>query len=340
MIRRILFFAALIFTVAWFAVAHLIKSRAILIGQTLGSDNTKISYDEVRVVGFPGLWTIHVTNPTIKFIDHLNSKEISTKSANIIFDLSQKKATLNCGKEFIAQKNSTNNTIEYSARASKDIEATIKLSKPLYKVTSTDALSSIIKSVSLNHQQLEVAEGDKIIFSISDMNVALAKSFINEHENIAVKFRAFYDSPTQYLNFSTANLEFDTTLSQSLLPAAKDGERFEKDFNINQFHLVFDDAKINLKGMIHFLPGRLPEGKFEVVVDNYHNVIDKLVPSNFLISKALLKKIIAKASNTNLDDDSDLILVNADPDARFDLEFSDEGIKIGKINLFNFNGDE
>ena len=59
---------------------------------------------------------------------------------------------------------------------------------------------------------------------------------------------------------------------------------------------------------------------------DYENLVNILVPDDFIFSKSYMKRFIAKASAIDFSN----AITNK---ANFDIEFSDKGIVLGNVNL-------
>lgn len=349
MIRKVLLFTFLIFTVTWFAIAYTIKDNVVNLIKNSESDNIKISYDNIKISGYPFNWKILITQPKVKLIDHVNSKEFSGKNITLTVDFSVKKATIDLGPYIKKIENYGDKSLDYLVRSDEDIKGIVKLNKPLYKMAKDDDLKSITKSIQLSNKLLSVFKQDQgqdqEIFNIKNLGFLLRKTNNLEGENIFLLLNVDYDSPENHLNLKNASLDLATSL------------KFVHDNNeattLNNFtieRLIFtcdNDAKIDLKGGMQFFTGRLPEGKLSLELENYHTIIDKLVPNNIIFSKKIIKAIIAKAVTTTSSESlaSEPPVINPDTvaevnipynkieKAKFDIEFSDKGINIGSINL-------
>jgi hypothetical protein len=93
-----------------------------------------------------------------------------------------------------------------------------------------------------------------------------------------------------------------------------------------------------LVGFLQFFDSKLPKGKLSFELTNYHDIIDKLIPNNLLLPRKMVKTIIEKAVDSSLfgvvkTDDNELATYEK---VKFDIEFSDNDIHIGSINLLEF----
>ena len=101
MIRKILLFVFLAFTIIWFATAYTIKNNVVSLIKNSESDNLKISYNAVKFSGYPFNWKITVTDPKVKLIDHVNSKEFTSENIFGTIPLSITQVKFSCRSESI-----------------------------------------------------------------------------------------------------------------------------------------------------------------------------------------------------------------------------------------------
>lgn len=347
-IRKILIFVFLAFTIVWFAAAYTIKNNVISLIKNSESDNLKISYNNVKFSGYPFKWKITISEPKIKLIDHVNSKEFSSDNIILGVALSTKKATLNFGSYIREIDNYGDKIFTYDMRSNENITGIGKLNKPLYKISKDDDLKEVIKSIQLNNKSLSIFKDELEIFKINNLAFFIAKKNLAENENISLLLNMDYDSEKNIANFNNANLDIATSLS--FVPDGEDSAILQS-FNIEKFVFICDrDSKINLNGALQFFANKLPQGKLSFELENYNSIVDKLLPNNIVFSKKLIKAIINKAVSKASDesliiaqkglDDSSPEYNNIEK-AKFDIEFSDKGINIGSINLLELKlGDD
>jgi hypothetical protein len=109
---------------------------------------------------------------------------------------------------------------------------------------------------------------------------------------------------------------------------------YDHKLDINKGLLKFDNASIGIDGVVKLAKTSLPKGKMNIAMNQYQDVVDLLVPEDFIISKSYIKKIIAKATMASLNK----VASNGDA-VEFDVNFSDKGVTIGKLNLLELNLD-
>ncbi|MCC8397819.1 MAG: hypothetical protein LN569_00600 [Rickettsia endosymbiont of Labidopullus appendiculatus] len=336
MIRKILLFICLTYTIVWFAVAYTIKSNMVSTIHNSETDNIKISYSQIKFSGFPSHLQISLIDPKIKFIDHVDFKEISAEQMTFLFDFSFKKANLILGQTIKQQENFGSKLIEYSVQSKEDIAALVKFNKPIY-MSSGDSLKSIVKFLQVNNKLLSVIQQNKEIFNISDLVFLINKAKFQDGEDIDLQLRLSYAAGEDFLNFKTAQLDLATLINI----ATDQGKDISYIKNLNIDRLIFscdDNAQIALIGFLQFFDSNLPKGKLSFELTNYHDIIDKLIPNNLLLPKKMLRAIIEKAANSSVSemvktDDNEVATYEK---VKFDIDFSDNGIHIGAINLLEF----
>ena len=74
-----------------------------------------------------------------------------------------------------------------------------------------------------------------------------------------------------------------------------------------------------------------PKGKISVKLVEYENLVNILVPDDFIFSKSYVKRFIAKAAAIEFSN----AITNK---VNFDIEFSDKGIVLGNANLLEQKG--
>lgn len=288
MIRKILFFIILFFISGWFAGAYFTKVKTVALVKSLESDSIKITYDDVRVLGFPKLWKIKFINPKVQLPIYPRLQTFSAKEILCTFDPSFKKVKLAFGYDIKQTENFHDQMIENLIISNQPLDIMAKFSRPLYQISFGDSLKTIIKSVVFNNETLIVKNNDKIIFELSDLLLSINKNLgPQKNENIMITLRGEYKGEKDFWHFTHASFDMDS--------------RFESEnIKINHFVLTLDNAKIDVVGEAKISAYQIPQGKFTITLENYNNIIDKLLPSHFSLQKSIIKNIIAGATDQSL----------------------------------------
>ncbi|WP_316354603.1 hypothetical protein [Candidatus Trichorickettsia mobilis] len=337
MIRKLLLFIILTFVTFWFAGAYLIKYRVTSIIKQLDTDNIKITYDKLAISGFPKMWKIEIIAPQIRLIDHTSVHDLHIPKLLCLLDFSFKKMKLLLEPVFHYQQLVKDQIKEYKIHAADtNIIISLKLDQPLYQLSDQAQLATIIKSFELNNTSLTVSNNHQDIFDINDLGIFVAASLLADSEDILLRMKAVYKSKNETLNLNSAVIDFDALFK--FVKNTDNTTLYNKGFTINNLHIGLEKAKVNLHGTMNLSKGTLPQGRFFVNLNNYNEVVDKLVPDNFIISRPIFKKLITRAVSidSNLNNSSNIVIPN---DAQFDIVFSEKGINIGSINLLDLKVD-
>ncbi|XVN42562.1 MAG: hypothetical protein RCG15_08280 [Candidatus Rickettsia vulgarisii] len=337
MIRKILVSIFLLYVLIWFATAHIIKSNIINAIDNSQTDNLKISYNQVKISGFPGCLKVTLLEPKVTLIDHANSKEISTDQVIFTPDFSFKKANLTLGNNIKQVESSDEKQVESILQSGDLITALIKFNKPIYRFSKTDNLKSIVKFLEVNNENLSVIHDNKVRLNISDLNFLVSKTQNIEDNEMFIKTHLLYNSEENLLNFKKAELDLSM-----LAQIDEDKEKKTSSVkNINIDHLKFlcdDGAQIYLTGGLQLFKDSLPNGKLSFELTDYRRLIDKLMPSNWALPKKIIKMLVNKILVLP---GTEVIKVegeNLEPyeKVKLDVSFSSKGIFIGTTNLLEF----
>jgi len=327
-IRKFIFSIFLMFVLSWFAGAYLVKSRLLSLIEGVESDNIKISYLDSKISGFPGNWKIHILSPTIKIISHIGSRELSAKELICMFDFSFKKIIFDFGRT-IKYTDETRDKLEYILSSERNLNGLIKFNNPLYSISWNHNLREVIKLFKIDPTIISMSLDQQQIFEISDLTLLIRHSRDNKNEKFFIQSKALYKSLT---DLQIREAKFDLNML-----AAEEIPTKNKTITINRLNLNFDEAEVDLNGDVTMNKDELPKGKLLVNLVHYNDIIDKFVPTNFIISRTALKNLISRAEEGN-----DIITEQVDTkivdNADFEVEFSKNGIKVGAIELINFKG--
>lgn len=337
MIRKILVSIFLLYILIWFAIAHIIKSNIINSINNLQTDNIKISYSQVKVSGFPGCLSINLLEPKIKLIGHANSKEISTDQVMFTPDFSFKKANITLGNNVKQVESFDEKQVEYIVQSNDLIAGLVKFNKPIYSFSKADNLRSMVKFLEVNNKNLSVIHENKERFKISDLNLLVNKTKNVEDNEMFIKAHLLYSSEENLLNFKKA--ELDLSMLAEIIEDQEKKTNSLKNININHLKFLCDDsAEIYLTGGLQLFKDSLPNGKLSFELTDYHKLVDKLIPSNWLLPRKIIKMLIDKVLVLP---GTEIIKVegqNLEPYEKIKLEinFSSKGIFIGSTNLLEF----
>ena len=149
-------------------------------------------------------------------------------------------------------------------------------------------------------------------------------------DKIRLKLIGNYNSSASYLKVNAARLFVDLNylINNSVFNDEKKSD-FEHKLEISRARLKFDNAALDFSDVLKLTSSSLPQGEIDVSMVQYQNVIDTLFPEDFIISGSHIKQIISKATLFDFNNsESNTNNVN------LKIHFSNHGISIGKLNLF------
>jgi phage antirepressor YoqD-like protein len=260
MIRKIFFFVLLVYTTIWFSVAYTVKNKIVDIINNSETDNIKLSYSQIKVSGFPTQMKIALIEPKIKFIDRVNSREISVDQLELLIALNFKNMHLIIGNNIKQQDNFGDKSVEYNIKPKESIIGLIKFDKTLYQLSNRDTLKSVINSLEFSNGSILVTHQDKELFNLTDLAFLINKVKSPDIEDIALQLRLLYSSEENYLSFKKAKLDLSTIIT-IVIDKTKNTESIK---NLVIDRLIFvcdDDAQVDLFGSLGFSDDKLPRGK-------------------------------------------------------------------------------
>ena len=101
---------------------------------------------------------------------------------------------------------------------------------------------------------------------------------------------------------------------------------FDHKIELIQAKINLDNASCDLKGFVALARNSLPQGKISVELVDYENLVDVLLPEDFIFSKPYTKRFIAKAAAIEFSNE-------VKNKVNFDIDFSNKGISLGRVNL-------
>jgi hypothetical protein len=145
-------------------------------------------------------------------------------------------------------------------------------------------------------------------------------------QHFALKLTGDYKSSFNGRSISNANGVLDANYIISDISNLETKNSFDHKIELVQAKLNLDNASCDLKGFVALARNSLPQGKISVELVDYENLVDILLPDDFIFSKPYVKRFIAKAAAIEFSNE-------ATNKVNFDVEFSNKGISLGRVNL-------
>lgn len=331
MIRKAILTLTCLFILVWITGAHLLKSRVLAFINHHQTDNVNISYKDASIGGFPFSWKVTLVSPKITLINQDLSQEFSSDSLTYTFGYSFSSAKLNLGNIIHYFAEDGEEPKNYQLKSQENIVITFNFFENFYKIDPSISLKKLIKNAEFNTPSMVglTSKGEEL-FTLSSLHLLIAQNIEdNNSEVFSIKLFGDYKSLIQDSKLSNVavNLDGNYIVNDS---ESDNKLGFERRVEITSAKLHFNEAYCDLKGLLNLTRNSPPQGKFSVELMNYEEFADHLIPNDFIFSSNHLKKVIAKA-------------VSGEPigekveKVNFDINFSDEGITIGHINLLELN---
>jgi hypothetical protein len=259
--------------------------------------------------------------------------EFVAKDAKFYFNYDLSAVRIKLPKNLEYKNSSAENFDSYSLVSEKDIDANIIFTEPLYSIDTDHLEKRHVKSFDIAISSLKTLINNRDIFHIANSQLQFTQNDIKEIGEYGLQIKGDYASDVSHLTIDKAHLFLDTTYTMR-----DDHFNSESDFdydhklNVHKGIFKFDNASLGIDGVLKLAKTSLPKGSMNISMSQYQDVVDLLVPEDFMISKSYIKKIIAKATMSSLNK-----VASNDDDLKFEINFSDKGVSIGKLNLLELN---
>jgi hypothetical protein len=324
MIRKIALFFVVTFVTLWFFGAHLVKNKLISAISELESDNIKISYQDTKISGFPFYWQVTFISPKVSVIDQKSIKEISGQALNVRTDYLIQNIGLDLGNMVnYSDISGVENKREYNLISNKDMRIDVFFQKPLYFLDFDSAWKTIYSLTKFDLGTIEVSSQENKLFAFSDIQAISETKQIGSVNSMNFKLTGDYGSEYDESKVKNAHLLLDLSyfINNPLLSSETQVD-FERKIELSKFQLKLDDASLDMRGALNLSRSNLPRGDFDVALVKYHDVINKIVPEDFIVSSSYIKQVINKVNAAEAGNNAQNV--------NFKIFFSNKGISVGK----------
>ncbi len=328
MIRKIALAFIILFVVSWMALVHFARFKVISFINNSQTDNVKISYTDSSISGFPFGWKVRFVSPKITIIDQDTSREIYSDYMDCTFDYKFGKAELNFGKNLYYSSASEEPSTAYKINSEQNIIGFVDFVDVLYKIDLSNSLRKLVKSIEVANPYLTIfnINGEEL-FNLSEFAFKLSSNLLKDTENFSLNLAGNYKSSFSGSNVINASLILDANYIINVANnTLTEGNNFDHKMEIKHIKISLDNASCDLTGSVALSRNTRPEGKISVELVDYENLVNILVPDDFIFSKSYVKRFIAKAAAIEFSN----IITNK---VNFDIEFSDKGFVLGNVNL-------
>lgn len=306
------------------------KSKVVSLIKDFESDNIKISYSDIKVSGFPFVWEVKILDPKISLTDQLKTSEFLSKYLSVIFNYKLTEMRINFDKSVSFHDSRDTDTQVYVLSSIGESPLVgLKFEKLIFLLNNSE-LSNSLKSIKINNLGFVVNREQEQVFAVSDVGLVFDKTVGEKLENINIKIAGEYKSETSFFKFQNANLSLDIDYITNLeiIGEQEANVSFERLVNITEGDFAFDKATLGLKGSIQLSRNKLPEGELAVSITGYPELMDAIIPEDFIVSGQYMKRLISRAVSVEPREEPE-------GDAKFKIKFGSEGASIGNINLMH-----
>lgn len=338
MIRKILFCIITLAIVVWLSGAYYIKSKLLESLTAMENSNVDFSYKDSSIGGFPFSWNISIKEPRIALISQSAAREISAEKAEFCFDYDLKSVSVSLPGAIEYSFNRSESLYNYSLLSEEEVNAEVSFVDSLYKIPGDKKWTAkYIKTIDLRLPDMKAIHENEEIFYVSNSSIKLLQDYADDIDRYRVKVSSDYRSDTSHMKINKAHLllDFDYVVRNNSDFEYESLENFDHKFSINKFLFRFDNAYLDVVGSLKLARSSLPDGKVKISMMQYRDVVDFVVPEDFIISRSYIKKVIARSTMGSLNK-----VASNDDDIKFEITFSDKGILIGNLNLLDLNLDK
>lgn len=305
---------------------------------SLVDSNINFSYKDSSIGGFPFNWKISIKEPKLALISQSYALEMSAEKAEFYFNYDLSSARVIFPKTLEYNLNRAEKFYNYSLLSDNILVAEVSFVDNLYKIPGYKRWSGDhIQSIDLKLPSMKVVHENQEVFYVNNFGMKLLQDYADGIDRYSVKIAGDYASDVSHFKINKAHLLLDfnyvvrnsNNFNQQLV------EDFDHKFSINKFLFRFDNASLNMLGSLKLARSSLPVGNIKISMVQYRDVVDFLFPEDFIISRSYIKKVIAKSTMASLNK-----VVSDNDDVKFEINFSDNGILIGNLNLLELNLDK
>lgn len=331
MIRRVSLLLVVAFLMFWFTGAYVMKRKVSGFLEYAQTDNIKLVHSGLSIAGFPLSWKVRISSPKILFIDNHSSMEAELQDITLCFSYGLKETSMDLGQNFILNHVVDEKITKYHAKADNNLMLYLSTNKRIYEIDDhQNAFYEIINNAHLDKFAAYIYEIDEQmqqteIFSIKDFAFGMQKEITQQLDNILFSLSGYYKSDSRFFDFKSSSI--DTKIRYYLDDSNNEKKEYDRMIDIKKLYMDFDDAFLDSKGSIKLTRSDAPAGQFTIMMKNYDNIINIIIPHDFILSQTYVKKIISKAVLN-----SGIAAANAEQ-VKFEIKFSNEGVSIGNFNI-------
>lgn len=290
---------------------------------SLNSDNIKLSYQDIKLSGFPFNWQVTFIDSKIVIIEQKSLKEISIPKLNAQFNYLAQAMDIRLDETINFRDAKEDGMQDYNLISDKNMAIQISFQKPVYFMDSTSPWYNFIEDARFDLTETKVQIGRKKIFSISDIQLSYEQETNAPMHKRNLTLQGNYNSSSQDMKINKAKLLVDLgCLSNALDMEDEAHSIYEHKVALSKLKLEIDDSSCDMRGFLNLNESSAPQGELDISLIKYPDIINRVVPKDFIVSASYLNKMIANI----------VVAENNDPDRKVDFKviLSKNGVSIAK----------
>ena len=317
----------------WFTGAHLIKNKLIRIAEEASSDNIKISYQDVKISGFPFNWQVSFVSPKLTFIEQKSLRDIVLSGLNIKFDYLLQHVIFDFGTMINCTHTQEELMREYRFFSEQSVELNISFKEPIYFLESHSLWEDGISSVKLDLPLVHVRSAERENFSLSGIHVLSKREQEGAVSRTYLKLLGNYNAANTYSRPGAAHLLLDLSyLINNNSKVAEEKLEFNRRIELLKAKFSLDNTSIDLSGFINLTKSSAPHGELDVAIEQYNEFMNLVVMQNWEDSIDYIKVFATKAILADSNKDANIVA--------FKMVFSDKGVSFRGHDLSGLKIDQ
>lgn len=320
MIRRIVVGLFLVYLSLWLGAACLIEREITKL------TDQGFEFQKIAVSGFPRAWRLYITSPKLTLQSPDEIQVFSSKAIGVILSLSLKTMRFELDNPLLLESQSGEKSKSFQIDLDPSTRLILKFAKPI--LLSTGGLLASLSGIRLDSENIYVSSGDEELAFLESTDIYLRRVKLDDSNVLDVALEINYAGSNEIFGFNSMRLSCEGDTEYNIDPDSKkivlksvDLENLELEINENTY--------LGLFGAVSLSQDDIPEGRFDLELQNHSELIDLLWSPNFDLTAKEAKDIINEVVDGQEAQELSLPVI-----------FSDSGLTINGKNLRDLKGGE
>lgn len=318
MIRKIVVGLFIMYSSLWLGAAYLIEHKINELS------NHGFEYQKISVSGFPGPWKFKLSAPklTIQTIDEV--QVFSSESIGLILSFGLKKIKFALDNFIDLETRSGGQSQFFQIELDPLAKLSLKFARPIVFIANN--LRENLSVIKFKSDNIYVSAGDKELAFFEATDIYLKRARFANSDLLEMNFEVNYAGANEIFGFDSMRVSCEGEAEYTVDPVSQ--KIALKSVNLEDLELdVNENTYLGLFGSVALSKDGAPNGKFDLELQNYSELIDYIWPSNFNITAKEAKDIINEAMDGQEVQEFSLPII-----------FTDSGLIINGRNLRDLKG--